>query len=673
MIYLKQLRWIGHLVCMGILIICVINCALMPIKGYLPRLSKVKKIKSHTIKKQLQLKPYHLVKKARKIVTTRPLNQRMIRGLKNILKKPLPAGVKDVTFMILAQHYLHVKSYKKSLHYYSLVQNSPWKEKAKLEKAKIYYYLNQYIKAEKTLMFITHGSFSLKIVKEAYRLQEMIVLKYYSNQPLKLLRVYSAILKNEVGDRHSYQKKAQHIIFSLRDQDILNLVKEDFIQPVQDWIYFRAGKILFYREKFKQSYRFFKKALKFASNASLEARALKYVQAIESRKKVNTHRIGAILPLSGSSASIGKRTLQGLQLGLGFYTQPDTTFQLAVLDSQGLPDEAKKAVKNLVMQHHVIGIIGGVLSKTALAIADEAQNFGVPAILLSQKAWITRGRKYIFQNSLSSHLVVDQIIQFLMNQLSIKRFALLYPNDSYGVDYANNFWSAVEQKNGIIVGAQVYKPGETDFNGQLQRLVGTYYKKDREQEYREKLKKWYQQKTYHPGRRLTPPTTLLEPQVDFKVLFVPDSAKVLSLIASHLAYNDIKDVYLTGPVLWNQGKTIRKQSKYVNKIFFADTGLNSSAFKESQFYQIFYRIFGHKAGLFETQAYESALVFRQLIVGGIRSRSELKKRLSTLKRFHGPIGWIHINQNREFIRPLPIFKIENKKISLVSDPVASIK
>ena len=673
MVHLKKLRWICRFIYASIFIICAVNCVLMPTTRYLPRFSQTKKVKSQVVKKQLQLKPYSLVKIAQKAVIHKPLSRQRVHGLKNILKKPIPAGIKDITLMILAQHYLHIKSYKKSLHYYSMVQNNPWKEKAKLNQAKIYYYLNQYIKAEKALMFIINNPVSLKVVQEACRLQEMIVLKHYPNQPFKLLKVYSAILGNEVGDKDAYHKKAQNIIFSLKDQNLLNLVKESFIQPMQDWIYFRAGKILFYREEFKQSYRFFKKALKFASHASLEARALKYVQAIESRKKVNPYRIGAILPLSGPSASIGKRTLQGLQFGLGFYTQSDTTFQLAVLDSQGLSGEAKKAVKTLVMQHHVIGIIGGVLSKTALAIADEAQNFGVPTILLSQKAWITRGKKYIFQNSLSSHLVVDQMIQFLMNQLSIKRFALLYPNDSYGVDYANNFWSAVEQKKGVIAGAQIYKPGETDFNGPLQRLVGTYYKKDREQEYREKLKKWYQQKAYRPGRRLTPPTTLLEPQVDFKVLFVPDSAKVLSLIASHLAYNDIKDIYLIGPVLWNKGKAIRKQSKYVNKIFFADTGLNSSAFKNSQFYQMFYRTFGHKAGLFETQAYESSLVFRQLIAGGIRSRSELKKQLSILKRFHGPIGWIHINENREFVRPLPIFKIENKKISLVSNHVASVK
>ena len=618
-------------------------------------------------KKQLQSKPYVFIKKAKKQVRYRALKAKLVQRLNKLLKQSLPKGIKNNIWLILAKHYTYDKSYKKSLYYYSKVDVSPWKEQASLEMAKIYYQLHKYHKAEQLLSHILVDSFlSTEKKIEAYQMQEVILLKKSPKlSKMLLLKLYSAALKDGVGDTHIYQQKAQQLIFLLKDSDILDLVKEDFIYPVREWIFFRAGKILFYREKFKKSYSVFKKTLKYASQVDLKIRALKYVQAIESRSKVNVYRIGAILPLSGSSASIGKKSLQGLELGLGFYVEPGTKFQLAVLDSRGLQEEARKAVKTLVMQHHVIGIIGGLLSKTAKVIASEAQNFGVPAILLSQKAWITKDKQYIFQNSLSSSLIVNQLVNFLINKLAVKKFALLYPNDRYGIDYANDFWTVVEREGGMVTGAQVYKSGETDFTGPIKRLVGTYYKKDREEEYREALKKWYQQKSYHIKKRIKPPSTLLKPALDFKVLFIPDSEKVISVIASHLAYNDVKDIYLAGPLLWNPNIQMKKNSKYVSKIFFTSTGLKDNSFKKSDFYRTFHQVFDHAPGLFELQAYESALVFRQMIISGVRSRSELKNKLSALGRFHGPIGWLDINKNREFTRSLPIFKIENKKISLV--------
>ena len=337
-------------------------------------------------------------------------------------------------------------------------------------------------------------------------------------------------------------------------------------------MFYRAGKILFYREKFKQSYFLLKKFLRFSTNSLLEEKALKYIQAIESRKKVKRKYIGAILPLSGPSASIGERSLKGLKAGLDFYTNKKTSFQLIVLDSQGQADKARKAVQKLVTKYHVIGIVGGVLSRTSSAIAEEAQNFGIPAILMSQKSNLTQIGHYIFQNGLTTSLVSDQLTEYLINRLKIKKFAILYPNDPYGLDYANAFWSSVEEKGGKITGVQFYKPGETDFNGPIKRLIGTYYLQDRIKEYKEKLKTWYSKKTYSHKQRALPPKDILPPLVDFECLFIPDSLKALSLIAPHILYNDIKNIKLAGPNLWNQKKVLKKTFQVHEQHYFCRLG-----------------------------------------------------------------------------------------------------
>ena len=313
-----------------------------------------------------------------------------------------------------------------------------------------------------------------------------------------------------------------------------------------------------------------------------------------------------------------------------------------MLDSQGQADKTRKAVHTLVTKHHVIAIVGGSI-KPHLSTGFRQKKLKIlasPAILMSQKSNLTQNRHYIFQNALTTSLISDQLTEFLIHQLKIKSFAILYPNDPYGLDYANAFWSAVEKKGGKITGVQFYKPGETDFNGPIKRLIGTYYLQDRKKEYKEKLKEWYSKKSYSTKLRTLPPKDILPPIADFECLFIPDSIKTLSLISPHIIYNNIKNIKLAGPNLWNQEKALKKHSKYMNNIIFADLGLSTNKFKQTSFYKKFNLTFNHKPGFFEVQAYESALALRQIIASGADTRNELRQGLENLKNFYGPAGKI---------------------------------
>ncbi len=668
----------GSIIGWGTIIICLTAChtlssvSFWKSKKTLNKNSNTKVRHSNFLKVRSYKELHRAVKKARSKIKTSGLKRSDLIKFNRRLRSKIPIEIKDLIRTTLAEYYLNKKQYLKALNIYTQIQSSLWKPSAIVEVAKIYYRLDKYSTSLKQLRNLSFENSDIylsdSLLVQACRLKEVLLAKLDSENFLELLELYSFILSSRLANKMFYRKKASQLIFQLKESFILNLASSDNLKGIQDIIFFRSGQILFYRGQFSRSMSFFKKFLKRSTYGLLEQKALKYIQAIQSRKVVNRMRIGAVLPLTGSSSIVGNRSLQGLQHGLGFYSKEGAEgFQLIVLDNQGLVDQARKAVNTLVIKHHVVGIIGGVLSKTAQAIAQEAQNFGLPAILLSQKSGLTDYGEYIFQNGLSSHLMATALVNFLTNRLSVKYFSLLYPNDHYGVDYANSFWTAVQKKGGVITGAQVYKPGETDFNGSIRRLVGTYYKTDREEEFKENLKNWYIKKSNRPVRRTSLPDHLLPPIVNFKVLFVPDSLKMLNLIAPHIKYHDIKNIYLAGTTLWNQPQKIKAQSQFVNKIFFLDIGLSSLSFKKSSFYKKFFRIFNRHPGLFELQAYESILAFRQIISGGVRSREELRKKLALLGRFHGPIGWIPINKNREFVRPIKVFKVENKVISSVVD------
>lgn len=650
------------------LFLFIFNFSSCTLISYYKKSSKINKKENKTLTQTIQQKrkksnfEFQIANQAKKEILSGPLINKRVTQLKKLLKNKKSLVSRDQIKILLGRHFLKKNLYKKSLFYYSKVKQNPWRTKALLEEAKIYYQLH---KSKKTLELINilleEENLKPDLIMEIYLLKLSLVLREQSVNQKELLEIYCHILNYEKSS--TYRKKAKYLVFNMNETDLLDIKSEDFIEPIKDLIFFRVGKILFYQEKFKRSYFFLKKFLRFSTESYLEEKALKYIQAIESRKKVNRKHIGAILPLSGPSQKIGKRSLKGLKMGLGLYTDENNSFKLIVMDSQGQPDKAKKAVQTLVTKHHVIAIVGGILSRTAGTLAEEAQNFGVPALLMSQKSKLTHTGHYIFQNGFTASLIANQLTQFLINHLKIKRFAILYPNDSYGVDYANAFWSAVEQKGGKVTGAQFYKPGETDFNGPIRRLIGTYYLKDRLKEYKDKLKAWYLKKTYLSKRRTPPPENTLPPIVDFEVLFIPDSIKTFSLIASHIAYNDIKNIQLVGSSLWNKEKTLKKHSKYIERIIFTDMGFSTNKFKQTDFYKQFTYIFNYEPGLFEVQAYESALALRQIIASGTSNRNELREELKNLKIFHGPTGKITISNKRTFLRSIPIFKIEKGLLS----------
>src|SRR5690606_38083405 len=123
---------------------------------------------------------------------------------------------------------------------------------------------------------------------------------------------------------------------------------------------------------------------------------------------------------------------------------------------------------------------------------------------------------------------MSALVSMAMSQKGYKTFGILYPNDSYGTEYATAFWDHVLARGGQVVSVQTYPPEETDFRKVISKLVGTYYD-DRKEEYDLRLKVWKEDpKNQHA--RAEPPKDLLPPIVRFDALFVPDNAKTTGQI-----------------------------------------------------------------------------------------------------------------------------------------------
>ena len=425
---------------------------------------------------------------------------------------------------------------------------------------------------------------------------------------------------------------------------------------------FRLGELSMDEHNLDQARNYFGRVVGVSPGSEESRKSQEMLTQLDSVRKVEPKTIGIVLPMTGKYASISQKTLRAAQMGLGLYGNNISSFKLAVVDSEGGSDNARRGVEKLVKEDNVIAVIGSVLSKTAPAVASKTSELGVPSIALSQKAGITELGNSVYRNSLTSEMQVRFLAKTAIEDFGMKRFAILTPNDQYGVEFSNIFWDEVLARGGQITSAQVYSPKETDFRDVVQRLVGTYYIEARADEYKMRLKEWSDAQTKRSTRNV-PPDDLLPPIADFDAVFIPDSAKAMGQISAMMAYNNVKGVRLLGTNLWNVSGLAKRAGNSANNLLFVDSYVSSdSAFSNSYFVKEYRAQFGEDPGIFELQAYDSALILRQLISQGATSRTSLAKALAELRGFPGSLGPLTISSEREIQRPLVALVLENGTI-----------
>ncbi|MBK7845249.1 MAG: penicillin-binding protein activator [Bdellovibrionales bacterium] len=588
--------------------------------------------------------------------------ERALTKLKGIVQKHPESDLADDAYILMGQIYMDRRDYRSAYESYISVVNStvfsPRETDALLGAARALAKLGSYDE----VLSLTNKCLAMQGLSDSarldiYRLRFQVLSEVGDRIDALRTLIFLAENDTDLKLREVHKNRALDFVEShLSDPDLEIVAKDKSFGFVRSIAVLRMGTLLFEQRDFSRSYDFLIEAVELAPESDISEKASNLLKQIEARRKVDPFTVGTVLPLSGKASTYAYKTLRGIQLGLGIYGPNPSKIRLAVLDSEGNPDIARRSVERLVTEDHVIALIGSLLSKTSVAVASKADELGVPSIALSQKSGITEIGPTVFRNALTSEMQVRQLVNVAMNDLGISRFAIMYPNDAYGVEYANLFWDEVLARGGSISGAQTYEPNQTDFSGPVQRLVGTFYIEDRLEEYKHRLKEWHK-KNGSVGGRTSPPEEVLQPLIDFEALFIPDGVRSVSQIAPMLAYQEVKGVKLLGTNLWNTPELAEKGEKFAEGSIFVDGLLaHDPHFKESHFFRDFVSTFHDEPGLFEVQGYDAGLVLRELIEDGERSRIGLTEHLAQLKAFRGVLGTLYTNKSREVERPtFPLF------------------
>ncbi len=481
---------------------------------------------------------------------------------------------------------------------------------------------------------------------------------------IEVLREDDLAVKNSslsTSDHENFRQKSIEIIQSKLTLDQLKNIVGEIQDPLtRAYFWFRLAELELENKNIPESRSYFSRASQDGGSSDIGKEALIRLEQLEALRKVEVKTIGAVLPLSGKNSNVGQRTLRGLQMGLGIHQ--NSQFELAVVDVDSQPDLARSAVEKLIKEDHVITVVGSLSSRSAQTVASKTAEFGVPNLSLSQKSELTELGPTVFRNALTSEMQVRTLVRKAMSDWGLKRFAILFPNDAYGVEFANLFWDEVLARGGVITGAQAYSPQETDFRAAIQRLVGTFYFEDRSDEYKMRFKLWSESQGKKTART-NPPEDLLPPHVDFDALFVPDSSKSMGQISAMLTNFGVKTPKLLGTNLLNTDGLSKRMASWGGNIYFVD-GVSEQDIKNnnSSFFSEYRNLFKEEPGPFEIQGYESGLLLRQLILQGANSRESLRQALENVRNIPGPMGLLSMSPEREIAKPLTVLTLESGEI-----------
>lgn len=401
------------------------------------------------------------------------------------------------------------------------------------------------------------------------------------------------------------------------------------------------------------------------------------IKQIKESALLGRYTVGCLLPLSGPYQSVGYRALKGIELALDRFSAKTQGPQvnIVVKDSAGSPDQTRIAMQELI-DGQVAAIIGPIV--TAEVAATEAQKSKIPIITLTQKDNIASIGDYVFRNFITPEMQVNALVDYATLSLGLNRFAILYPNETYGITFMNLFWDRLIENGAKVVGLEAYNPQNTDFANPIKKLVGLYY------EIPEDLKQVAELSADDEGgsqqlalgdseQSLEPENTGQnqeqkkeeEPEaiVDFDAIFIPDSPKTAGLIIPQLAFYDIKDVYLLGTNLWHSDDLIKMATSYVQGAIMPDGFFAESAEPVVQdFVKAFEAAYEEKPGFIEAVVYDSAMmVFSVLVKPDLRFKSELKNELLNLTDFSGVTGPTHFDENGEAQKQLHLLQIKGRK------------
>lgn len=381
-------------------------------------------------------------------------------------------------------------------------------------------------------------------------------------------------------------------------------------------------------------------------------------------RRASPRTIGVLLPKENRQSS---RFLAAIKMAFGHTEGQTTPYKLVVLEE---PEESKdfdKKFEEFIRRENVIAIIGGLSSRSRHDIARLSTQYRVPFVFMGQKSKVTEEGPYIFQYGLTNEAQIRALVA-QARAANIRRFAVIYPNDGYGVEAANLFWDEWVAAGGEITAAITYHPQEQDFQELASKLSSKYDLAARDQEYKALQKELIEKDPLNQRRIMSQsPAELLPAIYEYEAIFIPDVPRAMAKITASLAYYGVRRLPVYGTRLWANPEAHRLAgSMWASYLLSAESVYNvPELFNLNHPFSVDYKKqTGQRAEHLEFSAYEVAGLLKEALSKGVDTREGLTRALQDSISISGVAGQpLYFDEYREIDAPVVLLRFgENGRL-----------
>ncbi|MBX7144463.1 MAG: penicillin-binding protein activator [Oligoflexia bacterium] len=180
--------------------------------------------------------------------------------------------------------------------------------------------------------------------------------------------------------------------------------------------------------------------------------------------------VGVLLPLSGKYSALGQATKNGMEMALegqraalsasaGSSAPP--LIRASFRDTGIEVHRASDAARELVSSEGAKLLVGPLIAEHALAVQSVSRQTAVPMLSLSKNSNFPTGDgSYRLGATVESQ--VYSLLEASQNIAGLKRFALIFPDDSGGIEFADAFRQQLHARNIELVYEGRYPRNSTD-------------------------------------------------------------------------------------------------------------------------------------------------------------------------------------------------------------------
>ena len=189
-------------------------------------------------------------------------------------------------------------------------------------------------------------------------------------------------------------------------------------------------------------------------------------------------KIGALMPLTGDLQAFGEADLNGVRLAVEQVSEAGGVLdgrqvEVAVGDTQTVPQAGIDAAQKLVSVDGVAGIVGALSSGVTIPVAKSVTSQArVPQVSPASTAPTITDLEddgYLFRTVPSDAFQGVALAQ-VTQEAGYGNLAVLYVNNDYGEGLANSFKEAFEQAGGTVTAMAPFEQGKASYRGELQQL-----------------------------------------------------------------------------------------------------------------------------------------------------------------------------------------------------------